>query len=90
MINLRQHSAYRDIFIYGQIQPIQTADENILAYERIYEGEHIRVYCNFQNQPTKALVKKEEKIVFQNIPINITQEILHLPAFAFVILYAKS
>lgn len=50
MIKLRQSEAYRTIFIEGSFLPIEEAAENVIAYQRAYQGRKAYVICNFQNQ----------------------------------------
>ncbi|WP_373208356.1 alpha-glucosidase [Enterococcus raffinosus] len=48
MIHLRNHSEYRDILIYGQFVPLNTADA-VIAYERVGK-ETVQVFVNLSNQ----------------------------------------
>ncbi|MGM0216225.1 glycoside hydrolase family 13 protein [Enterococcus sp. AZ109] len=49
MIQLRNHSSYRDTLIYGQFQSLKT-NPAIIAYERIGQ-ERIQIIVNLSNQP---------------------------------------
>ena len=51
MIQLRNHSAYRETFIYGEFLPLNTTDA-VIAYERSGK-ETIQVFVNLSNQPQK-------------------------------------
>lgn len=51
MIQLRNHSIYRETLIYGEFLPLNTTDA-VIAYERSGK-ETIRVFVNLSNQPQK-------------------------------------
>jgi len=50
MVALRNNSEYRETLIYGDIKPIDSA-ENIVAYERVGK-EKIDIYINFSDKET--------------------------------------
>lgn len=64
MIELRQNSEYSDILTYGYIVEVDTEDENLIAYERSYEGKEITCYFNFQDK--KIEIEQKGKIIFTN------------------------
>ena len=47
MINFRQNSIYSDCLIYGDINPIDTLDDEVIAYIRYINNEKIYCYFNF-------------------------------------------
>lgn len=51
MIQLRNHSAYRETLIYGEFLPLNTTGA-VIAYERSGK-ETIQVFVNLSNQPQK-------------------------------------
>ncbi|MDR0720005.1 MAG: alpha-glucosidase [Treponema sp.] len=55
MIRLRK--GHQKLFVYGDFIPFLPEDENIIAYERTYEGEQVQVLCNFSPKTQKLPVK---------------------------------
>lgn len=64
MIALRKDPAYCDVLVYGAFQPVETIDE-IIAYDRVYEGTTIRIICNFSSRKQPMDVEGK-KIVLSN------------------------
>ena len=62
MIDFRQHSEYSDCLIYGEITPIAT-NEDVIGYERTYEGKKIKCYYNFSKESKKETLEEEAKAV---------------------------
>ncbi|WP_429959824.1 alpha-glucosidase [Enterococcus sp. AZ196] len=57
MIQLRNHSTYRDTLIYGHFTPLKTADA-VIAYERTGK-EQVQVFVNLSNQLQKIQASGE-------------------------------
>ena len=57
MIQLRNHSSYRETLIYGNFSPLDTADD-VIAYERLGE-ETIQIFVNLSNQVQKIKASGE-------------------------------
>lgn len=67
MIAFRQHSAYKECLIYGDIVPIST-HEQIIAYQRNHEDKTIYCYFNFSNESIKEPCDKHIKqVIFHNL-----------------------
>lgn len=62
MIQLRNHSEYKNTLIYGEFTPIKTSEE-IIGYKRAGE-EEIELYVNFSSQHTK--VKASGEVLLSN------------------------
>ena len=71
MIALRKHSAYCDVLVYGEFQPVETKDA-IIAYDRVYEGTTIRIICNFSSRRLPMDVEGK-KILLSNYEMHDAQ-----------------
>lgn len=74
MIRFRQKGAYKDVFIYGQIEPLES-DENVIAYKRYTDHECVDCWFNFSdriievNVPSTHMIPiwhTDEKVDFKN------------------------
>lgn len=66
MIDFRQHSTYSDCLIYGNIQPIETVNKDIIAYRRVYEHQIIDCFFNFSNEERREPISKSSLVIFTN------------------------
>ena len=64
MIQLRNHSIYRDTLIYGDFVPLETADA-VIGYERVGE-KTLQIFVNLSNQKHK--VQASGEILLNNYP----------------------
>lgn len=89
MIKFRQNSQYSDCLIYGNIEPIQIENDNVIAYRRRLDDTIIDCYFNFSNKPVK--IKKNEKydIIFQNLDNIELSQIVCLKPFHAVLLKVR-
>ena len=58
MIWFRQKGPYREIFIYGKIEPMES-DENVIAYKRDTEKECVYCWFNFSDCKIEVSVPEE-------------------------------
>lgn len=58
MIWFRQKGPYREIFIYGKIEPMES-DENVIAYKRYTEKECVYCWFNFSDCNIEVSVPEE-------------------------------
>lgn len=66
LIQLRRKGAYKDIVNHGSFKPVDTGDE-IIAYEREYEGNMLLIICHFSNTVQKMrLASHWKNIVLSN------------------------
>lgn len=65
MIQLRQNSEYSDILTYGDFKGMSYQDE-ILAYQRSYEGNTIEVICNYSNTEQSVKLEGDIQILLSN------------------------
>ena len=81
LIRLRKEN---DIIVYGSYQLLDPEDENIYAYERVYQEKKIRVLCNFTDQILSCEWKTCEKdaVLIQNCK-NPDKTLLPYEAVAF-------
>lgn len=56
MIALRKDAKYGDVLVYGDFVPVETKDD-IIAYDRCYEGRTIRILCNFSPEVQDMCIK---------------------------------
>jgi len=65
LIQLRKE---HKIIVYGAYREVAPEDENIFAYERMYEGKCIRVLCNFTDRRLSCEWKdcQEGNVLIQN------------------------
>lgn len=67
MIEFRQYGDYSETLIYGDIQPIETENEEMIAYTRQQDGETIYGYFNFaQHEVFEPVDMSEKEIIFGN------------------------
>lgn len=64
MIQLRNHSSYRDTLIYGQFAPLNTTDA-VIGYERSGD-ETLQVFVNLSNQEQK--IESSGELLLNNYP----------------------
>ena len=68
MIDFRQNSIYSDCLIYGDINPIDTLDDEVIAYTRYINNEKIYCYFNFGSKTVLEKINMEaKKIIFNNL-----------------------
>ena len=63
MINLRKTSKYSNTIIYGDFEPIDIQDDEIIAYRRKDENYDLKIICNFSNKEKELNLKYEEVIL---------------------------
>ena len=76
MIEFRQNSIYSNCLIYGDITPIDTKNDEIIAYKRHTENETIYCYFNFSQECVfEPLNINSKKVIFNNLnEIEINEE----------------
>ncbi|MGL4338611.1 MAG: glycoside hydrolase family 13 protein [Turicibacter sp.] len=75
MIDFRQNSKYSDCLIYGDIQPIETKNDELIAYTRQLNDEIIYCYFNFSQQEIfEPLATDTKNIIFNNLDQDETNE----------------
>lgn len=68
IINFRQNSVYSDCLIYGDIAPIDTKNDDLIAYTRHNNNETIYCYFNFSKKGVfEPLDMKDKKVIFNNL-----------------------
>jgi len=68
MIDFRQNSIYSECLIYGDIKPIDTKNDEIIAYTRQNDNEIIYCYFNFsQHNVFESLNIKGKEVIFNNL-----------------------
>lgn len=68
MIDFRQNSIYSECLIYGDINPIYTESDEIIAYIRQNNNERIYCYFNFsQHDVFESLNIKNKEVIFNNL-----------------------
>ena len=68
MIGFRQNSSYSECLIYGNINAINTENDEVIAYTRESGNETIYCYFNFgQNSVFEPLNIKSKKVIFNNL-----------------------
>ena len=65
MIQLRQNSEYSDILTYGDFKGMKYQDE-ILAYQRSYEGHVVEVICNYSNTSQSVKLDGDIQVLLSN------------------------
>ena len=65
MIELRKTSKFSNTIIYGDFEPIEIEDDEIIAYRRKDKNYDIKIICNFSNQE-KNINIKYEKVLLNN------------------------
>lgn len=71
MIALRQHSELSDVLIYGDFQPIEGVPDDVIAYQRKYEGRTVSIYCNFSSQQQAVALQAGSQCYLNNYKTTI-------------------
>ena len=87
MIHFRQKGLYRNCFIYGGIESVQSA-ENVIAYKRYIEDEEIYCWFNFSNNVSEEiLLGRQWKVIWQSYgQADVYQDCLKLQPYQSVML----
>lgn len=88
MIQLRQNSDYSDILVYGDFKGMEYQDE-ILAYQRSYEGSKIEVICNYSNTRQSVKLDSDIQVLLSNDEICKKDDVLQLRAYGCVVVAIK-
>jgi len=68
MIALRKDERYKNTFTNGNITPIMLENEQIIAYERSYNGQTLAVICNFSHEAqTVTLPWAPKQLLLDNV-----------------------
>ncbi len=59
MIYLRQQSVYSNTLTFGSFIPDECENDNLIVYQRSYQGQLIVNVCNFSNQEQPFICAKE-------------------------------
>lgn len=65
LIALRKSTEYRELFTYGDFEPLMEDRENILAYRRSLDGHQVTVMANF-GQSAAEIGMAEGKVLLSN------------------------
>lgn len=74
LIDLRKHSKYKDVIVYGKFKPIET-DDDLFVYERMNEDKRLLIICSFSLK--KKIFKidgKVKEIILSNIDKTIIKD----------------
>ena len=87
IIHFRQKGLYRNCFIYGGIEPVQSS-ETVIAYKRYIEDEVIYCWFNFSNCVIEEILPgKQWEAIWQSYEkINFYQNCLKLQPYQSVML----
>ena len=87
IIHFRQKGLYRNCFIYGGIEPVQSS-ETVIAYKRYIEDEVIYCWFNFSNYVIEEILPgKQWEAIWQSYEkINFYQNCLKLQPYQSVML----
>lgn len=53
LIALRKSPKYKELFVYGEFEPVFQEEENILAFRRVLDGRDVVVIANFDQDGKK-------------------------------------
>lgn len=86
LIELRRNSAYKEIIVYGEFQPIET-EETLIAYKRVLDTKELLVLNNFSNKEMIfELPNEAEKILLANCDVPVINRTIKLAPYASVVL----
>lgn len=86
LIDLRRNSAYKEIIVYGEFQPVET-EETLIAYKRVLDTKEVLVLINFSKQVTTFdLPKTFENILLANCEVSIADGSIQLAPYASIVL----
>ena len=88
LIALRKNQAYREIFTYGDFEPLFEAEENIFAYKRILNGRDVIVVANFGAVETclQNRIIRNRTVLLSNESVALNQDTLKLQPSQVVVL----
>ena len=67
MIELRNHSKYKEVLIYGTFEEVNHVSENIISYYRHNETHTIQVIINLSNKEDQIEIKNDRfEVLMQN------------------------
>lgn len=68
LIDLRRHSEFSDLLVYGDFKLSQAEHEHVFAYTRSLDGKKLLVIANFRGYPVAFKpYRKLKRIVFSNV-----------------------
>ena len=88
LIGLRKSEAYRELFTYGDFEPLFEAEEWIFAYRRILNGQDVMVLANF-GADRKCLcsdIFRSRKVLLSNEAVLLEKDTLVLLPSQVVVL----
>ena len=88
LIALRKDPKFREIFTYGDFQPVFETEENILAYRRSLDGKDVTVIANFapESRTLRADALTGCRVLLSNADANVMGDTITLaPAQAVVL-----
>lgn len=66
----RKSEEWKDVLVYGSLEPVLEKEENVIAYKRSLDGKELLVLLNFVNRPQKIHLEKEPKrALISNYPL---------------------
>lgn len=74
MIQVRQKSIASNVLVEGQFVALKT-DDDIIAYQRVYQQQKVTVYCNFSNHDVEIELKNGE-VLLNNYTVKYDTKLL--------------